>query len=330
MNQKTKAQDTVTLQLETLLDMVDELELEADSGHTVYATRSMLKLYLYMLVKRIKGFKTLANQLHHRSELWERFGLAKVPHRTTLSRRFKQLPLVLRKQIRGLHAEFVAEGVTVVDAMSVDSSLLHAKGNVWHKKQRDKGELPKCGNIDQEAHWGKSGCGTWVYGYRVHCLVSGGPEAALPCDVEVTPANLKDAHVFKDQLAPLIPEQTQVLFGDGGFDSQNCYAFCDQRGISLVAPIKAKANTRQDRLRRVALYNDPEVRQAFTLRKTTVEPFQGRLKTLFELEYLYMKGLANVRALVILATLAYLLLALLNLRLERDLLKLQGTLIAIR
>lgn len=102
MNQRTKAQDTVTLQLETLFDMVDELELEADSGHTVYGTRSMLKLYLYMLVKRIKGFKTLASQLRHRGELLERFGLANVPHRTTLSRRFKQLPLVLREQIRRL------------------------------------------------------------------------------------------------------------------------------------------------------------------------------------------------------------------------------------
>lgn len=187
-----------------------------------------------------------------------------------------------------------------------------------------------CGNIDQEAHWGKSGCGEWVYGYRVHCLVSGCSKAALPCDVEVAPANLKDAQVFKDQLAPFIPKQTQVLFGDGGFDNQNCYDLCDQRGISLVAPIKVKAGTPEDRLERVALYNDPEVRQAFTLRKTTVEPFQGRLKALFELEYLYMKGLANVRALVVLATFTYLLLALLNLRLERDLLKLQDTLIAIR
>lgn len=72
------------------------------------------------------------------------------------------------------------------------------------------------------------------------------------------------------------------------------------------------------------------MREAFSLRKTTVEPFQGRLKALFSLEYLYMKGLRNVRSLVILATLAYLLLAKLNLRLGLAILKLQDTLIAIR
>ena len=290
MNQRTKTQDTVALCLETLLTLVDELELEEDSGHTDYSTRSMLKLYLYMLVKRIKGFKTLAKQLRCKDELLAQFDLARTPHRTTLSRRFKQLPLVLREQIRNLHADFVAEGVTIVDAMSVDSSLMHAEGNVWHKKQRDKGELPKCGNIDQEAHWGKSGCGTWVYGYRVHCLVSGASKAALPCDVEVAPANLKDAQVFKDQLACSIPKQTQVLFGDGGFDNQNCYNLCDQRGVSLVAPIKAKTNTPADRLQRIALYNDPEVREAFSLRKTTVEPFQGRLKALLNSNIFSSKG----------------------------------------
>ncbi len=221
MNQKTKAQNTVTPDLETLLNMVDELELQAASGHTEYSTRSMLKLYLYMLVKRIKGFKTLAKQLRLKEELLGKFSLTSCPHRTILSRRFKQLPLVLREQVRSIHADFVAENVTLVEAMSVDFSLMHAQGNVWHKKQRDKGESPKCGNIDIEAHWGKSGCGTWVYGYRVHCLVSGCTAAALPCDVDVAPANIKDAKVFKDQLASSIPGQTQVLLGDGGFDDHD-------------------------------------------------------------------------------------------------------------
>ena len=169
-----------------------------------------------------------------------------------------------------------------------------------------------------------------MYGYRIHCLVSGCSDAALPCDVDVASANIKGAEMFKDQLAPSMPEQTQVLLGDGGFDTQTCYELCDTNMISLITPIKAKPNTPQDRLERVALYHDPEVRQTFTLRKTTVEPFQGRLKALFELEYLFMKGLENVRTLVILATFAYLLLAKLNHRLGLDILKLQDTLIAIR
>jgi hypothetical protein len=48
------------------------------------------------------------------------------------------------------------------------------------------------------------------------------------------------------------------------------------------------------------------VREASVLRKTTVEPFQGQLEALFELEYLCLKGIGNIKTLVILATLAYL------------------------
>ncbi len=127
MNEKTKAQDTVTLSLNAVLNIVDELALPADSGNTEYSTRSKLKLYLYMLVKHVMGFKTLAKQLRLKDGLLSQFGLTAPPHRTTLSRRFKQLPLVLRAQVRTIHADFVAEGVTPVDAMSVDSSLMHAQ-----------------------------------------------------------------------------------------------------------------------------------------------------------------------------------------------------------
>lgn len=87
--------------------------------------------------------------------------------------------------------------------------------------------------------------------------------------------------------------------------------FVTTKTSASAAPTKAKANTPPERLERVRLYHDREVREAFVLRKTTVEPFRGRLKALFELEYLCMKGPRNIR-------------------LGRDVLKLQDTLIAIR
>ncbi|MEZ4605874.1 MAG: hypothetical protein R2865_03470 [Deinococcales bacterium] len=90
------------------------------------------------------------------------------------------------------------------------------------------------------------------------------------------------------------------MLADGGFDDQSCYELRDQKG-SLIAPIKVKKSTPPERVERAKLYHDPEVRELFSLRKTTVEPFQGRLKALFELEHLFMKGHKNVRALVLLA-----------------------------
>ena len=124
---------------------------------------------------------------------------------------------------------------------SVDSTLLHAQGNIWHKKQRDKGQLLSCSNIDQEAHWGKSGCGKRVYGYRLHSLTLCGPEGITwPAAISLHAANLKDAEVFDKELVQHLPAATQVLLGDGSYDQESCYLNCDAREVTLLAPIKIK------------------------------------------------------------------------------------------
>ena len=241
------------------------------------------------------------------------------------------MPEVIRLALRGLHQHFVDEEHSDESIMSVDSSLMHAHGNVWHKKQRDKGELPSCGNIDQEAHWGVSGAGDWIFGYRLHSLMSCGPYGlSLPYDAQLEPANVKDASVFKTVFAPNLPEATQLVLADSGYDDEGCYKASDAKEVTLLAPIKVKKNTPPERRERAELFYSPDAREVYCLRKTTVEPYQGQLKDLFDLEHLPLKGLANVRALATLATLAYLLLVKLNLLLKRPPLQLKATLYALR
>ena len=48
-----------------------------------------------------------------------------------------------------------------------------AKGPQWHKKQKDKGIIPKnLRGIDKEATWCKSNADGWVYGHGSFCLTS--------------------------------------------------------------------------------------------------------------------------------------------------------------
>lgn len=223
-----------------------------------------------MVSKKIARFKT-AKHLALNPERLALFELSACPHRTALGKRNKELPDMLRLQRRKRHA-CVTEELTRVDAMRADSSLMPARGNGWHQQPRDKGELPGR-NIATDAHRGQRGCGQWVDAYRLHGLVSGCPEAASPFD-SVAAAN-KDDQVFKDELAPTIPQQTEVLFADSGCDDEACYALCDRQGIRLTTPSQAKKNTPVHRLERGALY-DVEVREAFCLK--TAEPFQGRPK----------------------------------------------------
>ena len=48
-----------------------------------------------------------------------------------------------------------------------------AKGPVWHKKQKDKGIVPKkLSALDKEATWCKSNADGWVYGHGSFSLTS--------------------------------------------------------------------------------------------------------------------------------------------------------------
>ena len=159
------------------------------------------------------------------------------------------------------------------------------------------------------------------------CLPGG---YVLPRSVDVRAANIKDAQVFKERLAPNLPAQTLLALGDGGYDEEGCYDLCDQQEVSLLAPITVKENTPAERRERARLFHSHQAKEVYALRKTTVEPFQGHLKHLFGLEYLPVKGLLNIRALCTLATVAYSLLVSLNIRLQRPPTQLKATLLALR
>jgi hypothetical protein len=319
----------VALNLRESLEKIDELSINEIKSYS-YSEASMVKVFVYALIKGIDEFKTLQDHLTEKREIQSWLGWHSIPHRTTLSRRFKAMPTQLGVLIGEVYQKFVSTEKIQEEVMSVDSSLMQAQGNVWHKKDREAGILPSCGNIDTEAHWGVNGCGEWTFGYRIHCLVNADAELALPKHVAVHAANLQDGSVFSDELAPFLSENTDVVLADGGYDEQPCYEVCDNKEISLIAPLEVKPNTPPERIERATLFNDPDVRELFTLRKVSVEPFQGHLKALFDLEQLPLKGLKNVRSLLTLATFVYNFLAWLNLLLNRPILHLKQTLLALR
>lgn len=231
----------ITPKWEDLFVGLEGLALPERTYPYTYQDLSLLKLFVYARIKKITGFQTLQRHLQLRPDIVQRVGLEKVPHRKTIAERFRDLPDTTSQVLTQLTDRFIETGDVDASIASVDSTLMHANGNIWHKKQRDKGELPSCGNIDQEAHWGKSGCSEWVYGYRLHPLTLCGPEGITwPAAVRVHAANVKDADVFDDELVQQLPTTTQVLLGDGGYDQESCYRNCDEREVTLLAPIKVK------------------------------------------------------------------------------------------
>jgi hypothetical protein len=81
------------------------------------------------------------------------------PTRRTWERRLQTLPNTLPAQISCLGRSLVAlfqPWATCGRAVAIDSTVLCARGGVWHKKDREAGVVPHT-SIDTEAHWTKSG-----------------------------------------------------------------------------------------------------------------------------------------------------------------------------
>ncbi len=62
---------------------------------------------------------------------------------------------------------FVTDRLVDSSISAVDSTLMKAKGPVWHKSSMEKGIVP-CSDIDTDARWGYSHTKGWVFGYKLH------------------------------------------------------------------------------------------------------------------------------------------------------------------
>ena len=155
--------------LVALVALVDQLPLAPPPARgrgrpRVYSDRLFLKALVIMLVRRLPNVHLLLAVLDQptpemqalRARLTED---GRYPTRRTWERRLRAMPTTLPSQIGCLGRYLVElldpwrEGSA---AGAIDSTVLRARGGVWHKKDREAGKVPHT-SIDTEAHWTKSG-----------------------------------------------------------------------------------------------------------------------------------------------------------------------------
>jgi hypothetical protein len=272
--------------LVTLVKLVDHLPKPAPSPNRergrpqVYPDQLFLKALVVMIVKHLHTINELRNVLAEPTPemqyLQAEFTLdGHYPTRRTWERRLGAIPTSLPAQIAllGQHLVNLLNPWPDEDgqAAAIDSTLLRAKGGVWHKKDREKGVVPHT-SIDTEAHWTKSGWHGWVYGYKLH-LVATVAKVWIPLAAQLTPANEAD-NVKGLDLLEVIPSQVHYLLGDTHYNDPALRQRCEQTGRVLVA-------TR----RGVYPHTDAgcEVRKVFhQLRTHTIENFNEQFKAIFD------------------------------------------------
>jgi hypothetical protein len=277
------AQGSVLVQLVRLVDRLPAPPPPTRPGRgrpPVYPDGLFLKALVIMTVRRLHKVGELLAVLEEPTEemLALRRALSgpdgRFPCRRTFERRLRALPETLPERIALLGrrlAELLRPWARSGRAAAVDSTVLRARGGVWHKKDREAGVVPHS-SIDTEAGWTKSGWHGWAYGWKLHLAVSVG-SVWIPLAARLTPANVHDGKAAPSLIGDL-PEQARFVLGDKHYDAEELKAGCLRNGRFLVSPRRGAYPHADD---------GAGVRRVFhLLRHRAIENFNGHFKALFD------------------------------------------------
>ena len=178
--------------------------------------------------------------------------------------------------------------------ISADKMMNRAKGPQWHKKQKDKGIIPKnLRGIDKQATWCKSNADDWVYGHGSFCLTSH-KVPLLGCFVWMR-NSANEAKRLWLQTAPLKGKIDYVAMDSKADDYDLYREFSRQRKIKLVTYCREHMNKSEKRRQMIADMHQPLYQQIYKQRGYRVEPMQGIVKDIFDLNRCWMRGNDNNR-----------------------------------
>ena len=178
--------------------------------------------------------------------------------------------------------------------ISGDKMMNRAKGPLWHKKQKDKGIIPKnLRGIDKEASWCKSRADGWVYGHGSFCLTSHGiPFLGRFVWMKNSGNEAKRLWIETGAYKGLVG----YVAMDSKADDYDLYReFKRQRQMTLVTYCRENMLKSPHRRKMAAVMRQPRHKQIYKERGYRVEPMQGLVKDIFELDRCWIKGNDNNR-----------------------------------
>jgi hypothetical protein len=277
-------------------------------GHPlIYQHKSMIVFFMWMQFKRIYSFKTQWKWLKQHPEALGVLEWESVPHRTSLSRRYKQLYGVLEELVVYLGQGSGALGDELSTAhLYEDQSLFKAQGAVWHQSDRQQGRIPdKLRHLDTEATWAKSAYHGWVYGYGLHLTVNA---CGFPVLMQVETAAYDETRAVQAK-----QERILTVFKPKTFCADDAYTQAlrirrwAQHGVIFLTPaLRWRKGSFAQAYRRFIQQSD--MAALLRARKTTIEPIFDLIAKLLGVtgrqKQLAIQRLANVRTCLGLAVLS--------------------------
>jgi len=210
---------------------------------------------------------------------------------------------------------FVAAEGFVADptVTAIDSTLLKAKGHVWHTSSMKTGVVPRSG-IDTDARWGYSHTKGWVFGYKLH-LTSTTGHLTVPLTADVTTANVQDNQMYVPLTSSSSSSPSSSVFSlpsvlhmaaDPGYDDRKLYEYSKRiLGMDMVCPVERYKSTSKKRLELVCFYESALGQAIYSRRRTSIEPLIEHIKSVFRIDPSPARGFHAVSAVVLLSVLLY-------------------------
>lgn len=272
-----------------------------------YTEETFIIFFMLMQFRQIHASKAKWRWLNKHPEMLDLLGWAKVPHRTTIARRYKTLYEVVQEFVLfiGAYAPELSERFSPAHLVE-DKSLFKALGPVWHQSDRKVGRIPeKLRNLDTDATWSKSAYHGWVYGYAIHMTCN---EEAFPAMIQVETASVSESEVFDQKEAVILERlQPQTLAADDAYTKAMRIRRWAKQGVALLTPalkwVKGRFAQAYHRF-----IKQPDVVPHSSKRRTSVEPLFDLIAQVIgtnaKQKQLPVQHLDNVRSCLALAVLS--------------------------
>jgi len=178
--------------------------------------------------------------------------------------------------------------------VSGDKMMIKAKGPVWHKKQKEQGIIPEgLRGLDQQATWSKSKADGWVYGHGTFCL-SSHKIPVLGCFKWMKNSANEAKRLWLETFH--IKDQIDYLCMDSKADDYALFReFKRQRKIKLITWCRENMDKSKNRKKMIRFMKKPKHKKIYRERSFKVEPMQGLVKDIFDLDRCWMRGDENNR-----------------------------------
>jgi hypothetical protein len=173
--------------------------------------------------------------------------------------------------------------------ISADKMMNRAKGPVWHKKQKQQGIIPKgLRGLDREATWCTSHADGWVYGHGSFTVASHG-KPVLGCFMWM-PNSANEAKRLWFETAHLKGLIDYVVMDTKADDYALYRELQRQRKMMLITSCRKTKIKSEQRQRMHQVMQKPKHKHIYKERAYRVEPMQGLVKDIFDLDRCWMRG----------------------------------------